>query len=445
MLATTEEKSSYVSRFERLDGEGPLSSPAWLRAIRRSAFAKFDTLGFPTTRHEEWRYTSVASIARTQFAVGGELVPADLDLSDYTFCEDVCNRLVFVDGRFSAEHSNIVPSTRGVRITNLAQAFDTDPTTVESHLAQHACYENQAFTALNTAMMEDGAFIYVPKGVVVDHPIHVLYWSTAPGEPAACFPRNLIVADVSSQVTLVETYAGSPRSAYFTNAVTELVARDNAVINHYKLGREGVRAYHVGHLQVHQSRDSDVTSQVFTFGGSLVRNDIGAVLDGEGARCTLNGLHMIGGTQHVDNHLRVEHAKPRCDSRELFKGILDGKSRGVFTGRIIVREDAQKTDGKQTNQNLLLSDDAMAYSKPQLEIFADDVKCTHGATIGQVDKDALFYLQSRGLCMETARSVLVYAFASESVGLVKMEPLRKQIERLLFECLPQGHRLADAL
>jgi len=255
-------------------------------------------------------------------------------------------------------------------------------------------------------------------------------------------PRILLVAEPGSQASVVETYAGLGEGVYFTNPVTELVAGENAVLDHYKVVRESPATFHIGLLRIQQGRSTNVTTHVSNFEGGLVRNDFHAVMDGEGGECTINGLTMIEGTQHVDNHLRVEHAKSHCRSWEYFKSVLDGSSRSVFTGRIVVHKDAQKTDAKQTNMNLILSDEALADSKPQLEIFADDVKCTHGATIGQVDADAIFYLRSRGLSAEAARSLLVYAFAGESIGQIKVEGLRRNLDSLILSRLPRGDGLS---
>ena len=293
--------------------------------------------------------------------------------------------------------------------------------------------------------MEDGAFVYVPKGKVVVEPIHLLFLTTASERALVTHPRNLIVAEPSSQVTVVETYAGLGDGVYFTNAVTEIIARENSVIDHYKIVREGGAAFHMATLQLHQERSSTVDAHTVCLGGILVRNDINTVLDGEGCECTLNGLYLVIGKEHVDNHLVVDHASPHCNSREFFKGILDGHGRGVFSGRIIVRKDAQKTDAKQTNRSLLLSQDARVESKPQLEILANDVKCTHGATIGQVSEEALFYLRSRGLSKEAARSLLVFAFAGECLDRVRIKPLRAQLETLLLARLPQGNLLREAV
>jgi len=270
----------------------------------------------------------------------------------------------------------------------------------------------------------------------VEQPIHILHVSTVTRSPSVTHPRNLIVVEANSQVAIAETYAGLGEGVYLTNTVTEVIAEDNAVVDHCKVVVEGPRAYHMSTFQVHQYRDCTTAAHAFMMGGSLTRNDINATLDGEGGHCTLSGLSMLDGTQHVDNHLRVEHAKPHCDSREYFKNVLDGASRGAFSGRIIVHKDAQKTDAKQSNMSLLLSDKAQADSKPQLEIFADDVKCTHGATIGQIDKDAVFYLRSRGLSERDARGMLVYAFALERIVHVRPELLRTHVEGLAFAKLP---------
>ncbi len=447
MLEVDQEQDMYVLQFERLEKRLAGGDRAWLSPIRKAAIARFAELGFPTTRQEEWRYTNVAPIAHTDFEPAGADGPelSIHKISAFTFDDDNCSRLVFVNGRWAPQLSSIRPMPGGVKVCSLATALDADTRLVEPYLARHAGYQDQPFTALNTAFVEDGAFVHLPKGSVVDEPIHLLFVSTTTDHPVVTHPRILIVADAGSQATIVETYAGIGTGTYFTNAVTELVANPNAIIDHYKIEREVETAFHIGTLQVHQFRDSNVSSHVVSLGGALTRNDINAVLDGEGCDCTLNGLYMLRGTQHVDNHLRVEHVKPHCDSREFFKGVLDDRSRGIFTGRIVVHKDAQKTDAKQTNMNLLLSEEALADSKPQLEIFADDVKCTHGATIGQVDADAIFYLRSRGISEEAARSLLVYAFAGESLARVRVAPLRKRLEELIFARLPQGQLLREAV
>jgi Fe-S cluster assembly protein SufD len=347
-------------------------------------------------------------------------------------------RLVIVNGRFAAELSSMDALPKEVRLMSLREAIDREDETVRTHLARHARHEDQAFTALNTALLDDGAFLEVARGVIVEKPIHIMYVSTRETAPWVANPRNLIVAGESSQLTVVESYIARESGVYFNNVVTEIVAMENAVVDHYKVTRESDKAYHISTLRLDQQRNSQVHSFAGSLGGGLVRQNIHAVFDGEGCDCGLNGLYMVDGTEHVDNHLVVEHAKPHCDSREFFKGILGGKGKGIFSGRIIVRPDAQKTDAKQTNMSLLMSEDAQVESRPQLEIFADDVKCTHGATIGQVNDEAVFYLRSRGLNEEAARGILVHAFASEVLDRVKIEPLRAQLEELVVERLPQS-------
>lgn len=444
MLEVADEKDVYLSQFRRVQSAAEASA-SWLRPVREAAFAHFSELGFPTTKHEAWKYTNVAPIADTAFRaaerVDGALSPSDI--APFSLSGgDVC-RLVFVNGYYAPQLSSLRSLPCGVKLGNLAGAIQGENELVEPHLARRETYQDQAFTALNTALAEDGAFLHVPKGKVVTQPLHLLFVSTADGEPQVAHPRNLIVVDADSQATIVESYVGLGRGVYFTNAVTQIVAGENAVIDHYKIGHEGPEAYHVGSFHLHQDRSSNVSSHVMTLGGALVRNDIHARLDGEGIDCKLYGLYVPTGTQHVDNTLRVEHARPHCNSWEYFKGILDDQASAAFTGRIIVHQDAQKTDAKQTNMSLLLSEDARVDTRPQLEIFADDVKCTHGATIGQVDKEAIFYLRTRGLSEAAARSLLIYAFARESIDEVRVEPLKAQLLEWLFARLPQGELVRE--
>jgi len=317
-------------------------------------------------------------------------------------------------------------------VCTIAEALVRYPKQIEAHLARYADYRNQPFVALNTANFEDGLFIQIPKGAVIEKPIILRHASSANGQPTATHPRNLILAGPDSQATIIEEYTGT--GAYFTNAVTEVVAGDHAVIDHYKLQTESPEAYHVSTLQVQLGRDTNFRSHAINLGGALVRNDINSVLS-EGTECTLNGLYLTAGDQHIDNHTTIDHAKPHAASHELYKGILDGKSSAVFNGKILVRKDAQKTDAKQTNKNLVLSEDAMINTKPELQILADDVRCTHGATIGQLDAEGIFYLQSRGIGREEARNLLIYAFARDIIDRVKVASLRDQLEELLLEKL----------
>jgi Fe-S cluster assembly protein SufD len=367
----------------------------WLAALRQSAFARFTALGFPTTRDEEWRFTNVAPIARGAFSKG------------------------------HAERLLVAP--------DVVEELTEDQ--YQRHLGRCAGFDGNAFVALNTALLCCGATaLRVPRGVFTE-PIEVTYEAprgaaTGSGEAVAVsiHPRTLILVAPGAQCAIVETYKGAGR--YFTNAVTEIVAGEGAVVDHYKVQLESVAAFHVATMQVALGRSASFTTHNISLGGALVRNDIGVTL-AEGSDATVNGLYLVNGTQHVDNHTVIDHAKPHGTSRELYKGILDGHSSAVFNGRIIVRKDAQKTDSKQTNKNLVLSEDAVIDTKPELQIYADDVRCTHGATIGQLDAEALFYLQSRGIGKAQARSLLTQAFAQDIVDRIRIPELRERLEKTL--------------
>jgi Fe-S cluster assembly protein SufD len=429
----------YLKEFERRARKG--SEPSSIARLRKEAIQRFAELDFPTTRHEEWKYTSVAPIAATPFREGGK--PGKNGklaalLGELTFGELECTHLVFVNGRYAPALSQLRPLPKGARISSLAALRKEDPEQMERHLGRHLSLEDAAFAALNTALFTDGAFVHIPKGLVLDEPIHLLYLTTPDGEPVGSHPRNLIVAEEGSQAVILESYATLGGGSAFTNAVTELAGGDGAVLHHCKIQRESDSSYHVATLQVHLTRDANLTSHNVTLGGALTRNDINAVLDAEGVHCALNGIYLAHGSQHVDNHTFIDHAKPHCASREIYKGVLADRSHGVFNGKIRVRKDAQKTDAKQTNKNLLLSEEALVDTKPQLEIYADDVKCTHGATIGQLDEDSLFYLRSRGIDVESARSILIHAFASDLIERIPVAPVRTGLECLLMTRLPMG-------
>jgi Fe-S cluster assembly protein SufD len=389
--------------------------------IRDQAAQRFEQLGWPTPRQEEWKYTNVGPIARTQWRTGappvqtGEGARPPLEGDAFRYHDRAAAELVFVNG-------HLVEQTG---------AFWKTPE--PEHYARYADYMRHPFTALNTANAQDGAFIEIPDGTVVDGFIHLLF--IGDGDGVWSHPRNLIVAGRNAQVTVVETYAG--RGTYFTNVVTELVAKEGAVVDHYKIGCESAEAFHIGTLQIHQERSASVISRCITIGGALVRNEINVALAGEGASITLDGLFTLTDNQHADNHTVIDHLYPHCDSVELYKGILDQSARGIFDGRIIVRPDAQKTNSRQTNHNLLLSETAIADSKPTLEIHNDDVKCNHGSTIGQLDEEALFYLRSRGIGEAEARSLLVHAFASEIVDRMKIDAVREQVRRQMFRRMPE--------
>jgi Fe-S cluster assembly protein SufD len=437
----------YLADWERFASELPVESGE-RRALRRAAIDRFAEIGFPTTHEEAWRFTNLAPLARTRFTRAAPVEDPGARVARTTFdalAFRAAARLVFVDGQFAPSLSMLGNLPEGTVVGNLAHLPSASPWSTEAltQLGRHASFEKQPFVALNTAFFSDGAFVALPHGVVVELPLHLVYLSTGGERPVASYPRTLIVAGEHSQATIVETYAG--RGTAMTCAVTEVVAGPEAVIDHYKLQRESRETFHMATFQLFADRAANVTSHSLSLGGGLVRNDVNAVLGGPGIECVLNGLYLADGRQHIDNHMRVEHAQPHCASHELYKGILDGKARSVFNGLIHVNHGAQKTDAKQSNRNLLLSADAIANSNPQLEIFADDVKCTHGSTVGQLDDDAIFYLRSRGIGAAAARSLLTYAFASELVERIKVEAVRRDLEEFLFARLPLGEVVRQAI
>ena len=433
VMDVTEARSIYQTDYLRLKKERSGQRNAWTHKIRDEAMACFAKLGFPTNKDEEWRFTNVNPIATHPFE------PPQYDIKGLT--ADAVQRaglgtlaagaVVFVNGWFSPELSFLRGIEQEVKVGSLAVALNEGWEWIEAHLARYASYRDHAFVALNTAMMQDGASVYIPPDRLVKEPIHLLFISTPAKKAAVSHPRNIIFIGRGSQATIVENYVGLEKGNYFTNAVTEIVVGENAVLDHYKLQRESDEAFHVATLQVCLGRNSNVSSHSISLGGALVRNDVNVVLDGEGGECTLNGFYMVSGEQHVDNHTRIDHVKPHGTSRQLYKGVLDGKSSAVFNGKIYVHKGAGKTDARQTNKNLLLSLDARIDTKPQLEIYNNDVKCTHGSTIGQLDQDAVFYLRSRGIGERSARSLLTYAFASDLIGLIRVDSMRAQLDKLL--------------
>ena len=428
---TTE--NSYLRDFTGSNNGSDAPGPEWLRSLRQLAAERFGEVGFPTRRNEEWRFTNVSPIAETPFTLATKAdsaMPADA-LAHYTYAGMGGTQLVFVNGHFQADLSS-QEFPAGVTVSTLAAAMEASPKLVEAHLGRYAKFTTQAFVALNTAALEDGAFVHLSRNAVIEEPVHLLFVSTPHGGPTVSHPRILIIAEENSQATLVESYSGTPDAVYFTNAVTEVVAAENAVLDHYKVQRESVKSYHVATMQLQLARSTNFSSHSVGLGGLLVRNDANAYLGGEGIECTLNGVYLGNDRQLIDNHTEIDHAMPHCNSHEIYKGILDGHSRGVFNGKIFVREDAQKTDAKQTNQTLLLSPTAQIDTKPQLEIFADDVKCTHGATIGQLSDEALFYLRARGIPKDNARALLTYAFASDIVSRIKVDAIRAQLDQVLL-------------
>ncbi len=411
--------------------------------LRRSGRDRFEEVGFPTTKQEAWLHTNVAPIARAAFRRADQAAQLDPRRLE-PFSVPECDVLVFVNGHFAPELSRLPELPDGAFAGSLAVALAEKPELVEPYLGRHAEIEKNPFVALNAAHVREGAFVYVPRGVVIERPIQLLFVAAA-GEPYAAYPRNVFVVEESAQVTLVETYGGHSGERYFTCPVTEIVGHANSVVDHYKLEQESIDAFHVATQQIWLDRDANFFSHSISHGGALVRNDIRARLDGEGIHCTLNGLYLTRGTQHIDHHMWIDHAKPHCHSYELFKGILEGKSRAVFNGRIFVHEGAQKTDAKQSNRNLLLSKGSLVHSNPQLEIFADDVRCTHGSTTGHLNDEAVFYLRSRGIGEEAAKSLLTYAFAGEVLDKIRLETVRKDLGEYLFTRLPKGDIVRQAV
>jgi Fe-S cluster assembly protein SufD len=399
----------YLSRFSSFRRERNGREPVWLKTLREDGISRFKEEGFPTSRDEAWRTTSLAGLSSTAFipaecpvaaaAVTGRLGP-------YIFGSPDAVVAVFANGRFAPELSSLDRIPEGVTVASLREVLESRPELVEPMLGGNSLPQGHVFEALNTAFMEDGAVIHLPEGLAVEPPIHLVFYTVADSTPSVAYPRTVVLAGKGSRATLVESYTGE--GAYFTNAVTDMILEDGAVVSHAKIEQESHRAYH------------------------LVRNDPTILLNAEGAECTLDGLYMADGSRHVDNHTVVDHARPQTVSRQLYKGILDESSRGVFHGRVLVRPDAQKISARQTNNTLLLSEEALANSTPQLEIHADDVQCRHASTVGQLDETMMFYLRSRGIGEERARNVLTYAFANEILHRLELPALRERLERTLF-------------
>jgi Fe-S cluster assembly protein SufD len=425
----------YLADFETFSSNGGGAGSEWVPPVRRAAIARFAALGFPTPRNEDWHFTSVAPIAEAEFhplpASTGEVKVGDLE--PYLFGRPDWPTFVFVNGRYAPELSTADGAPPGVRVMNLARAWREAPDLLQRHLSKIATFDEHSFTALNTAFMYDGAVVHVAKEVQADAPIHILHVVDPIAAKAVMHPRHLVVVDRHASARVIESYVSLGNARYFTNAVTEVVLGDGAHLAHYKIQRESERAFHVGTTQVHQLRDSKYASFSFATGAALSRTNIYTMLDGEGAEVWLNGLYMVDGDQLVDHQTRIEHAQPNCTSHEVYKGILGGASHGVFNGKVFVRPIAQKTDGKQENNNLLLSDKARVDTKPQLEIFADDVKCTHGATVGKLDALTLFYMKSRGLPAEIARRLLIYAFAADVLERLEVGEVRDALEDLTLQ------------
>jgi Fe-S cluster assembly protein SufD len=428
---------TYVRQFESLE---TAAEPEWLRPVRLGAIARFAEVGFPAPRDEEWRFTPVTAIAQSEFAPAPPPRPLAREaIAPFVFGHPEWPLLVFVDGRLDEALSSVPAMPGGARVTGLAQAIAAGDETVSGHLGRHAPIEGSGFTALNTAFIRDGAFVHVPAGVELAAPVHVIFVATGETEGTVTHPRNLVVIERGARASVVESYVTvAPGRRYFTNAVTEVFSGESAWTEHTRIQRESESAYHVGLTHVDQARESHYRSFTLAMGGAIARHNLHVRLNAPSIETLMYGLYLTRGDQVVDNHTAIYHDHPNCNSWEVYKGVMDGRSRAVFNGKVLVRPEAQKTDAKQTNRNLLLGDGARVNTKPQLEIFADDVKCTHGATVGRLDDLALFYFRSRGIPEATARTLLTYAFAAEVVEEVALEPVRLELERLVRERLGAG-------
>jgi Fe-S cluster assembly protein SufD len=425
---------TYVDAFERFAGNGGGRGPAGLVARRREAFERFAKAGFPTAKDEEWRFTPVAPIARSPWRLEGRASAPQVqrqDLAPYRFGAAEWCTLVFVDGQFDPALSHRPALPAGVIVEPFAEALEGSPALIERAFARPARPDSTPFAALNAAFARDGAIVLVPAGVALTEPIHLLHVTTDAASGTAVQLRTVLLIERGAHAQFVESYAGLGPAVSFHNVVTEVVVGEGAWVEHIRIQREHEAAYHIGLTEVEQARDSHYRSFTLAAGGAIARHDLRARLSGENVETLLYGLYLGRGDQLVDNHTTIFHDQPNCRSWEVYKGILEGSSHAVFNGKVFVKPEAQKTDAKQTNRNLLLSEGARVDTKPQLEIFADDVKCTHGATVGRIDESAFFYLQSRGIPRAQAQRVLTYAFAAEVVNEVASAPVRNALDRLI--------------
>jgi Fe-S cluster assembly protein SufD len=432
--------NSFLQSFRELQEREPATRASWISRLRESAMARFEEVGFPTTKDEEWKYTNVAPIIKNGFSptwaekMDGKSAE---ELASFATPESKDSQLVFVNGKLRADLSSLSALPTEVVALDLSEALDDDrySQVAREQLARHADYVANGFTALNTAFISHGAFICIPKGVNISVPLQLLFITDTTEGSQVVFPRVLLIAEENSNATLLESYVSTSDSKYFTNAVVEVVLKEGARLEHYKVQRESVEAFHVATTVADLGANSSYDATTITFGAQLSRHDIHVTMDHEGAECWVDGLYLVTAAQHTDTHSVIDHRKPHCTSHQLYKGILDGKSRAVFNGKIFVRHDAQKTDAMQTNKNLLLSNDARVDTKPQLEILADDVKCAHGAAVGQIDEDEMFYLATRGIHTELARNLLTYGFAEEVIAKIKVDSIRKQLDEAVLNRL----------
>ena len=438
-MQLTKEENSYPSAFRELLRQRS-GEPAWLRTAREAAFGEFERAGFPTVREEDWKYTNAAPITRAAFVPSFGAAPAiNGQLKEFSVEEARDCQLVFVNGVFQRESSSIANLPAGVFIGNIADALAQPQYEglMRSHLETRD--RSNGFTYLNTAFFVDGAFVLVPRSVEIKGPIHLLFISQpANGQATASFPRVYVIAEENSSATIVESYFGAPKRRYFTDAVVDVKAKAGARINHYRIQRESTDAFHIAKTTATTERDASYETANINLGGLLSRHDVAVTFEEQGSHCAVDGLYLIGSDQHSDTHSVIDHREAHCTSRQLYKGVLDGKSHAVFNGKVFVRHGAQQTDAQQTNKNLLLSEEARVDTKPQLEIFADDVKCTHGAAVGQLNEDELFYLESRGINPALARNMLTYGFAEEVIDRIKIDSIKRDLNQAVMSSLSFG-------
>lgn len=433
-LAT--ESNSYSTAFRALLERTGRAEPQWLRRVRENSFARFEQVGFPSVKDEEWKYTNVAPIAKLQFAPA---VPNGQPAGNgfaVTYDEAKQSQLVFVNGILRGERSSVEGLPGGVRVIEISQALGIADYEARVRGLLEVESDTNGFAALNTALFSGGAFVHLPKGVTVSAPIHLQFISeSGNGVAPASFPRVLIVAEENSAATIIESYSSASDKVYLTNAIVDVRLASGARLQHFKLQRESTAAFHVAATTADLGPNASYDTTAINLGAALSRHTIDVTMDHEGAECWVDGLYMMDGHQHADTHSMIDHRQPHCTSHQLYKGILDGKSRAVFNGKVFVRHGAQQTNAQQTNKNLLLSNEARVDTKPQLEIFADDVKCAHGAAIGQLEPDELFYLESRGIRPELARNMLTYGFAEEVIEKIKIPSIKRELDEAVLHRL----------
>jgi Fe-S cluster assembly protein SufD len=425
-------KDQYLTSFglfeKTLNGE----KFGMLHQLRKNAISNFSSLPFPTTRDEEWKYTNLAPLLKHNFtpAAPGANVSTN-EIKKFLFDELEHSLLVFINGHYSESLSKLKDIPEGVEIKSLASALSENKGIISKYFGKYAEHSDHVFTALSTAFLKDGAFVYIPQNTIVEEPLHILYLNTSGEDKPLIQPRNLFITEKNSKATIIEHYTSFLPEVYFTNSVTEIIVKENAFLDHIKLQEESKKAFHIARMETDIERNGNFTSHFISTGAELSRNDFNARFSAEGGECTLNGLYLIEDSQHFDAHTIIDHASPHCNSHEHYKGILDDRSRGVFNGKVMVRKDAQKTNAFQENNNIILSEEALVNTKPQLEIFADDVKCSHGATIGQLDDDAMFYLKTRGIGDDKSKAILLHAFASDVIKTIKIEPVKAYMEEII--------------